>query len=66
LCNTSLNFKGRGFINKIADLSTYVVEHKLDGFVVEEKAYLLKSSSSYQAYLRMPDSMAAERSKIHA
>ena len=35
LCNTSLNFKGRGFINKIDDLSTYVIEHKLDGFVVE-------------------------------
>ena len=53
LCNTSLNFKGRGFINKIDDLSTYVVEHKLDGFVIEEKAYFLKSSTSYQAYLRM-------------
>ena len=23
LCNTSLNFKGRGFINEIADLSAY-------------------------------------------
>jgi predicted NodU family carbamoyl transferase len=66
LCNTSLNFKGRGFINKIDDLSTYVVEHKLDGFVVEEKAYLLKSSTSYQAYLKMPNSIAAERSSIHA
>ena len=54
LCNTSLNFKGRGFINKIDDLSAYVVEHKLDGFVVEEKAYFLKSSTNYQAYLRMP------------
>jgi len=51
LCNTSLNFKGRGFINKIDDLSRYVVEHKLDGFVVEEKAYFLKSSKSYQVYL---------------
>lgn len=66
LCNTSLNFKGRGFINKIDDLSTYVLEHKLDGFVVEEKAYFLKSSTSYQAYLRMPNSIAAERSRIHA
>jgi predicted NodU family carbamoyl transferase len=51
LCNTSLNFKGRGFINKIDDLSNYVIERQLDGFVVEEKAYLLKSSASYQAYL---------------
>jgi len=66
LCNTSLNFKGRGFINKIDDLSTYVVEHKLDGFVVEDKAYFLKSSTSFQAYLRMPNSIAAERSRIHA
>ena len=66
LCNTSLNFKGRGFINKIEDLSTYVIEHRLDGFVVEEKAYFLKSSTSYQAYLRMPNSIAAERSRIHA
>ena len=66
LCNTSLNFKGRGFINKIDDLSAYVAEHKMDGFVVEEKAYFLKSSTSYQGYLRMPNSIAAVRSRIHA
>jgi predicted NodU family carbamoyl transferase len=66
LCNTSLNLKGRGFINKIDDLSTYVIEQKLDGFVVEDKAYFLKSSMSYQAYLRMPNSIAAERSRVHA
>jgi predicted NodU family carbamoyl transferase len=66
LCNTSLNFNGRGFINKIDDLSTYVVEHQLDGFVVEDKAYFLKSSTRYQACLRTPNSIAAERSKIHA
>jgi predicted NodU family carbamoyl transferase len=52
LCNTSLNFNGRGFINKIGDLSAYAVKHNLDGFVVEGRTYLLKSSSSYQAYLR--------------
>lgn len=66
LCNTSLNFKGKGFINKIDDLSTYAVEHKLDGFVVEEKAYFLKSSTSYQAYLRLLNSLADECSMIHA
>ena len=60
LCNTSLNFNGRGFINKIADLSAYAVKHNLDGFVVEGRTYLLKSSRSYQAYLRMPNSMAAD------
>jgi len=60
LCNTSLNFKGKGFINKIDDLSIYAVEHKLDGFVVEGRSYLLKASRSYQAYLRMPNALAVE------
>jgi predicted NodU family carbamoyl transferase len=55
LCNTSLNFNGRGFINKIGDLSEYVSKHNLDGFVVEGRTYLLKTSKSYQAYLRMPN-----------
>ena len=57
LCNTSLNFNGRGFINKIDDLSEYAAKHKLDGFVVEERAYLLKSSINYQAYIRAPNSL---------
>jgi predicted NodU family carbamoyl transferase len=60
LCNTSLNFKGRGFINKITDLSEYALKHNLDGFVVEERTYLLKSSRRYQEYLRLPNSMATE------
>lgn len=60
LCNTSLNFNGRGFINKISDLSAYAVKHNLDGFVVEGRTYLLKASRSYQAYLRMPNSLALE------
>jgi len=58
LCNTSLNFKGRGFINNIADLSAYTIEYKLDGFVIEGRSYLLKSSTHYQAYLRMQNSIA--------
>jgi predicted NodU family carbamoyl transferase len=58
LCNTSLNFNGRGFINKIGDLSAYAVKHNLDGFVVEGRTYLLKASRSYQAYLRMPNTLA--------
>jgi len=53
LCNTSLNFKGRGFINSIGDLSAYTIERKLDGFVVESRVYMLKSSTHYQAYLSM-------------
>jgi len=58
LCNTSLNFNGRGFINKIDDLSSYAVKHKLDGFVIEGRSYILKSSRRYQAYLKMPDPIA--------
>lgn len=52
LCNTSLNFNGRGFINKINDLSEYTLCHNLDGFVINGHAYLLKSSKNYQMYLR--------------
>lgn len=44
LCNTSLNFNGKGFINKFDDLSLYTIQHKLDGFVVNGKIYVLKSS----------------------
>ncbi len=58
LCNTSLNFKGRGFINKIDDLSSYVIKHNLDGFVVEGRSYILKSSRRYQAYLSMTKPIA--------
>jgi predicted NodU family carbamoyl transferase len=57
LCNTSLNFNGRGFINNISDLSAYTVEHKLDGFVIDGQPYLLKASKRYQAYLGMSDSL---------
>jgi predicted NodU family carbamoyl transferase len=52
LCNTSLNFNGRGFINKIDDLSAYVINHNLDGFVAEGKSYILRSSRNYQEYLK--------------
>ena len=51
LCNTSLNFKDKGFINKIDELSSYVIRHNLDGFVVEGRSYLLKSSGCYKKYL---------------
>ena len=54
LCNTSLNFKGKGFINKITDLAQYALTHNLDGFVVEGRTYILKSSRNYQAYSRTP------------
>ncbi|KYF60039.1 proline dehydrogenase [Sorangium cellulosum] len=52
LCNTSLNFKGKGFINSLTDLDVYATEHGLDGFVVERRAYLRKSSPRYQVFRR--------------
>lgn len=61
LCNTSLNFKGKGFINNIADLSAYTIEHNLDGFVIEGRCYMLKSSTNYQAYLSEPNSRAISK-----
>lgn len=61
LCNTSLNFKGRGFINEIADLSEYALKHGLDGFVVEGRAYLVRSSRGNQAYLRMSNRWSIKR-----
>jgi predicted NodU family carbamoyl transferase len=51
LCNTSLNFNGKGFINNIRDLDAYTFQHGLDGFIVNGRAHLLKSSERYQAYL---------------
>jgi len=50
LCNTSLNFNGRGFINNLRDLDAYAVNHGLDGFVVNGRAYLLKTSEAYRGY----------------
>jgi predicted NodU family carbamoyl transferase len=50
LCNTSLNFNGKGFINNMQDLDTYTVEHGLDGFVVDGRAHLLRTSERYKAY----------------
>lgn len=52
LCNTSLNFKGKGFVNNLTDLHVYATEHSLDGFVVAGRAYLRKGSERYQAYRR--------------
>lgn len=56
LCNTSLNFKGKGFINGLTDLDVYAAEHDLDGFVVEGRAYLRKASERYSRYRRIRES----------
>ncbi len=61
LCNTSLNFNGRGFINKIDDLSFYVINHNLDGFVVEGRSYILKSSRNYHTFLCKQKTIAGKK-----
>lgn len=50
LCNTSLNFNGKGFINNMRDLDNYAWAHELDGFVVDGRAYLRSSSERCMAY----------------
>ena len=50
LCNTSLNFNGKGFINNLTDLDSYAWDSGLDGFVVDGRAYLRKTSTHYLAY----------------
>lgn len=50
LCNTSLNFNGRGFINTLGDLSAYTLQHELDGFAVGASIHMRKSSAVYRAY----------------
>lgn len=59
LCNTSLNSNGRGFINKVKDLSAYALEHNLDGFVVEGRAFLMKVSNNYRTYLKKPNRISS-------
>lgn len=51
LCNTSLNFNGKGLINSIRDLDRYAEDHGLDGFVVNGRAYMRKRSEFYRAFL---------------
>jgi predicted NodU family carbamoyl transferase len=40
LCNTSLNYPGRGLINRSSDLFKYVRERNIDGAVVGAKLYV--------------------------
>lgn len=48
LCNTSLNFSGKGSINNLVDLDVFTREHGLDGFVVDGLVHLLRDSGRYQ------------------
>ena len=45
LCNTSLNFNGYGFINRISDLRSFSIEHNLDGFIFMNDLYLRKANA---------------------
>jgi len=48
LCNTSLNFNGRGFLNKLSELFEFSVKHKLDGFVFQNKFFMHHNESRRQ------------------
>jgi hydroxymethyl cephem carbamoyltransferase len=39
LCNTSLNFSGRGFINRASDLVEYCRARKVDHFVIHDRLF---------------------------
>jgi predicted NodU family carbamoyl transferase len=58
LCNTSLNLKGRGFINRMSDLVLFAKERQLDGFVVHRELYELKRS------VRNPDAPSENRAYL--
>lgn len=40
LCNTSLNFLGRGFINRTSDIVQYVTQTHIPAFVIDDKMYI--------------------------
>ncbi|WP_050479754.1 carbamoyltransferase C-terminal domain-containing protein [Herbaspirillum rhizosphaerae] len=40
LCNTSLNFNGGGFLNRLSDLYKFALQHELDGFIFENRFFL--------------------------
>jgi hydroxymethyl cephem carbamoyltransferase len=42
LCNTSLNFKGRGFINSHTDLESFCLSKNISMFVVDQTMYRIK------------------------
>ncbi|MER5214239.1 carbamoyltransferase C-terminal domain-containing protein [Streptomyces sp. NPDC002838] len=44
LCNTSLNFNGKGFINRLSDVREYALARELDGYVHEGRYYRNRSN----------------------
>lgn len=51
LCNTSLNFKGTGFINRMSDLQRFAREYGLDGYVVGKTYYKLNETRNERCQL---------------
>jgi hydroxymethyl cephem carbamoyltransferase len=45
LCNTSLNARGAGFINRMSDLVLFTKSRGLDGFVVDRQLYEIKHAA---------------------
>lgn len=45
LCNTSLNMKGRGFINRMSDLLNYATATELDGVVVGDRFWRRRNTA---------------------
>lgn len=64
LCNTSLNFNGKGFINNLIDLDAYSSEHGLDGFVVDGKVYIRKSSEPYRQFQDTSEAIGELKTRI--
>jgi predicted NodU family carbamoyl transferase len=52
LCNTSLNHKGRGFINRTSDLAEYVPTAGLDGFVAGDRLYVPRPTGQKEHHER--------------
>ncbi len=48
LCNTSLNHKGAGFINRMTDLVRYCDSKNIDGFVVDGDWYRRRATTALQ------------------
>jgi hydroxymethyl cephem carbamoyltransferase len=58
LCNTSLNFKGLGFINRMSDLTKYCEDHGVDDFVVGDRWFQRRGES--------PEAAAPDQDAVQA
>jgi hydroxymethyl cephem carbamoyltransferase len=65
LCNTSLNFKGKGFINRTSDLVKYCEETGIDGLVIGERFFVSRElADEVKCRLTTTAVSAPELSKI--